>query len=155
MKVLLWGRPGVLSAEGSGDRSQILNTQKELEKLGVDLVVSDDPKVDLTPFDIVHIFQLDWGTSAYFYTTRAKAEGKIVVLSPIHHKVSEVKRFDDEYVFDFRRISKLVFREQHKRDVFKNLYRSLFNPKMLPDTLYSFVKGLKKMHIEALKNSDV
>lgn len=155
MKVLMQGRYGLLSAAG-GDRVQVENTALELKKLGVDVTIVDHDVEDYSSYDLVHIFQLDWTPETYFYIKAAKAAGKPVVFSPIHHKVSEVKKFDDIYVYDYRRISKYLFSDQHSRDTFKNVYRSVLHPtsKMLP-TIKSISLGLKNMHTESLSNADI
>ena len=145
MKVLMQGRFGLFSNRG-GDRVQVENTASELRKLCVDVVLSDKFIDDLSSFDLVHIFQLDWTPETHFMIEKAKKAGKPVVFSPIHHNVSEVKKFDDMYVFDYRRVSKLIFKDQHSRDTFKNVYRSVFSPKKLKVTLCSLFKGLKNMH---------
>jgi glycosyltransferase involved in cell wall biosynthesis len=85
----------------------------------------------------------------------AKKAGKPLVISPIHHSVKEVKRFDDDYVFDLRRIAKILFRDQHNRDTFKNVYRSFFNPSKAGPTIKSILIGLKKMHTKTLQMSDM
>lgn len=154
MKVLMQGRFGLLDAEG-GDRIQVENTAKELEKLGVKTEISTQMRPDATDFDLVHVFQLDWTTETHFMAKNAKKFGKPLVLSPIHHKVAEVKKFDDEYVFDFRRISRILFREQHSRDTFKNVYRSISDHQKILPTIYSIFKGLKKMHRETISLADI
>lgn len=154
MNVLMQGRFGLFDALG-GDRVQIENTAEELRKLGVKIDTSFTLDTGLDKYDLIHVFQLDWTAETHLMVKRAHEAGKPVVLSPIHHKVSEVKRFDEEYVFDFRRISKVLFKDQHNRDVFKNVYRSLMNPKMLKPTLYSIVHGLKNMHKNTIRMSDM
>ncbi len=154
MKILMQGRYELL-AKGGGDKVQIENTAKELRNLGVNVDIVGGPVKDLSSYDLVHLFQLDWTPETYFLAKNAKDAGKPLVLSPIHHSVKEVKRFDDEYVFDFRRLSKILFKEQHKRDTFKNIYRSLINPQKLKPTLQSINIGLKNMHIRTLSMADI
>lgn len=154
MNVLMQGRMGLLEAAG-GDRIQVENTAEELRKLGVKVDISTDVDIDASKYDLVHVFQLDWTTETHFMAKNAKKYQKPLVLSPIHHSVEEVKKFDDEYVFDLRRLSKILFREQHARDTFKNVYRCFSNPQKTAPTLHSVVKGLKNMHIETLSLADV
>jgi glycosyltransferase involved in cell wall biosynthesis len=154
MKVLMQGRFGLLDAAG-GDRIQVENTAKELEKLDVKVDISCELNEDVSKYDVVHVFQLDWTAETHLMAKNAKKHHKPLVLSPIHHKVEEVKRFDDEYVFDYRRLAKHLFKDQHKRDTFKNVYRSLIDPKKVYPTLYSVFKGLKKMHQETIDMADV
>jgi len=97
---------------------------------------------------------LDWTPETYFYAKKVKKAGVPLVLSPIHHDVKEVKKFDDVFVFDFRRISKFFFRDQFKRDTFKNVYRSLFDRRKFKSTLFSVLHGFKNMQKEVLEMSD-
>lgn len=153
MKILMWGRFD-LNDVGGGDKVQIDNTAAELRKLGIEVDISTTIDTDLSEYDLVHLFQLDWIPETYFYAKKAKKYNKPLVLSPIHHSVKEVKRFDDEYAFGLRKISKILFREQHSRDTFKNVYRSLHNKKKIWPTFASIFVGLKNMHIETLKMAD-
>jgi glycosyltransferase involved in cell wall biosynthesis len=118
MKVLMLGRIGLLEARG-GDRVQVENTAAELRKMGVEVDIKTDMNFKPWEYDIIHVFQLDWVPETYFYAKKAKKYNVPLVLSPIHHDVREVKKFDDEFVFDFRRLSKLLFRNQFKRDTLK------------------------------------
>ena len=153
MKVLMLGRIGLLDARG-GDRIQVENTASELKKLGVDVDIKTDMNFEPKNYDLVHIFQLDWTPETYFYAKKVKEAGVPLVLSPIHHDVKEVKKFDDVFVFDFRRISKFFFRDQFKRDTFKNVYRSLFDRRKFKSTLFSVLHGFKNMQKEVLEMSD-
>jgi glycosyltransferase involved in cell wall biosynthesis len=153
MKVLMLGRIGLLEARG-GDRVQVENTAAELRKMGVEVDIKTDMDFKPWEYDIVHVFQLDWVPETYFYAKKAKKYNVPLVLSPIHHDVREVKKFDDEFVFDFRRLSKLLFRDQFKRDTFKNLYRCIFEWRMIKPTFFSVFYGFKKMQRETLKKVD-
>jgi glycosyltransferase involved in cell wall biosynthesis len=154
MKVLMQGRYELLD-KGGGDKIQIENTAAELRDLGVEVDIKVGFDTDLSPYDVIHVFQLDWTPETYFYAKNAKKAGKPLVLSPIHHNINEVKKFDDEYVFDLRRISKVLFKDQHNRDTFKNVYRSVFNLKKAGPTVYSVFYGLKRMHRKTLSLSDI
>jgi len=154
MKILMQGRLGLFGT-GGGDKVQIEHTASELRKLGVAVDMADDFVEDLSPYDLVHIFQLDWTPETYFYAKKVEAVNKPLVLSPIHHAVSEVKKFDDTYVFGLRRLSKLLFKDQHHRDTFKNVYRSLFDSQKLGPTLKSVFIGLERMHARTLSMADM
>lgn len=154
MKVLMLGRTDLLT-EGGGDKIQVENTAQELKKMGIDVDIETRFDVDMSSYDIVHIFQLDWGYEAYFHAVRAKKFNKPIVLSPIHHLLSEVKRHDDEFVFDYRRLTKYMFRDQFARDTYKMVYRCFFNLQKIKPTLITIFKGLKNMHKEVLKMSNV
>ncbi len=154
MKVLMLGRFELLT-KGGGDKVQVENTASELRKLGVEVDIKTDLNFDPSGYDLVHVFQLDWTPETYLYAKRVKKFGKPLVLSPIHHSVKEVELFDSTYVFDFRRLSKLLFKDQFKRDTFKNVYRSLFSPGKSYPTLFSIIHGFKRMQKETLEMSDI
>jgi len=154
MKVLMLGRIDLLK-NGGGDLVQIENTANELRNLGVQVDIKTSLNIDMSSYDIIHIFQLDWSFENYFYIKIAKLYKKPIVLSPIHHNINEVIKFDDKFVFDFRRISKVFFKKQFDRDSFKNFYRSIFDIKKLKPSILSVLIGLKNMHIYTLQNSDI
>jgi glycosyltransferase involved in cell wall biosynthesis len=153
MKILMLGRIGLLEARG-GDRIQVENTAAELRKLGVGVDIRTDMDFKPWEYDLIHIFQLDWVPETYFYAKKILKYHKSYILSPIHHDIREVKKFDDEFVFDFRRVSKILFRDQFKRDTFKNVYRSIFEWRMIKPTLFSVFRGFKKMQKEVLEKAD-
>lgn len=154
MKVLFLGRPELLSGTG-GDRVQVEHTAECLRKLGIGVDIKTGIVSDLNAYDIVHVFQLDWNLECFFQIRSAKKQKKPIVFSPVHHNIDELKRFDDEYVFDFRRISKVLFKNQFHRDLFKEFYRALFKPSRLLVVFFAAFYGVKKMSIDALKNSDI
>jgi len=153
MRVLFWTRTDCFTAKG-GDMVQVENTLIELKKLGVDVTVTDKNKVDLSGYDLVHLFQLDWTPETYLHARAVKKAGKKLIISPIHHNIDEVKKFDDEYAFGLRRISKILFTDQFHRDTFKNIYRSILDKNKIIPTLYSVIKGLEKMNQKVLEMSD-
>jgi glycosyltransferase involved in cell wall biosynthesis len=144
----LFDKPG-------GDTVQINNTAKELRNLGLEVDIKTDGGGDISEYDLVHIFQLDWIPEIYFFVGNAKKYGKKVVFSAIHHNIDEVKKFDDVYAFDFRRISRIIFKDQFARDTFKNVYRSIFDRSRLFPTLYSVFAGFKNMQRRILLWSDI
>lgn len=149
----MWTRFDVFDI-GGGDLIQMQTTATELGKLGVEVKLSNNINEDLTNFDIVHVFQMDWTPETYFYAKKAKKAGKFLVVSPIHHNVKEVKKFDDEYAFGVRKMIAKLFKEQHVRDTWKNIYRSFEDVRKLKPTLFSIFYGLKKMHIGTLTMAD-
>jgi glycosyltransferase involved in cell wall biosynthesis len=154
MKILMLGRIDLKEKPG-GDTVQVENTAKELRNLGIDVDIQTNLKCDMSGYDLVHIFQLDWIPEIFFFVKRAKEAGKKIVFSAIHHNIDEVKKFDDKYAFDFRRISRFLFKDQFARDTFKNIYRSIFDNRRLKSTLYSVVHGFKNMQRQILLWSDV
>lgn len=154
MKVLMLARSDIFSVPG-GDTVQIENTAKELKKLGIEVDVATDLKVEIKNYDLVHVFQLDWIPETYFYVKEAKECGKPIILSPIHHAEKEVKKFDDIYTFGLRHLVGLLVKKQEYRDILKNIYRSFHNRSKLIPTLKGAVFGYRKSQKEALLLSDV
>lgn len=154
LKVLMLGRTGLFDALG-GDRIQIENTALELQKLGVDVELKTGLDFNPVEYDIVHIFQLDWNPDAYFQAGKVSKFNKPIVLSPIHHSVKEVQRFDNEFIFDFRRPAKYLFKNQFHRDTFKDVYRAILRPKRIPVTVFEILKGLENMHKTVLNLSTI
>jgi len=130
MRVLFLGRDDLLKNIG-GDRIQVEQTKQELEKLGVSVDLKTGRDFECAGYDLIHVFQLDWNMDCFYQVKKAKDSGLPVVLSAIHHSVAEVKRFDEEYVFDFRRVSRVLFTDQFNRDLFKEFYRSVLSLKRL------------------------
>lgn len=153
MKILMQGKIELFES-GGGDKIQIDNTAKHLRKMGVRVDIIPGFKADYSQYDLVHLFQLDWTPETYLYAKNAKKHHKPIVLSPIHHSVEEVKRFDDKYIFDFRRVSKVIFKDQFKRDTLKNVYKSIFDARKAYPAVYSVFKGLKKMQQKTLEMAD-
>ena len=154
MRVLIQGKIDLLEV-GGGDRVQIENTAYELEKLGVTIDIIPGFNVDYSKYDLVHLFQLDWTPETYLYAIRAKKQKKPLVLSPIHHSVKEVSKFDTEYTFDLRKFSKILFQDQYKRDTLKNVYKALFDRRKIYPTLLSILLGLKRMQKATLELADI
>jgi len=154
VKILMLARSDIFSVPG-GDTVQIQNTAQELKKLGVEVDVVADSKVDITKYDLVHVFQLDWIPETYFYVVKAQKHGKPIVLSPIHHAEREVKKFDDVYTFGLRRLVGLVVKKQEHRDILKNIYRSFHNKAKLLPTLKGAYFGYRKSQREALITSNI
>lgn len=154
MKVLMQGRLRLLEV-GGGDKVQIVNTAEELKKLGVEVDISTDINCDYSSYDLVHVFQLDWTPETYLYAKKAKDSNKPLVVSPIHHSVDEVTKFDNEYTFGVRRVAKYLLKDQHQRDTLKNINRSLADSSKRWPTFLSIFKGLKKMHVKTLSYANV
>lgn len=154
MKVLFLARSDLYKVPG-GDTVQIENTANQLRKLGVEVYISTNLNVDVSRYDIVHVFQLDWVPETYFYVKKAKDFKKPIVLSPIHHSEIEVKMFDDLYAFGLRKVVGFFVRKQEHRDILKNIYRSFYNKAKFIPTLKSALLGYRRLQRRALELSDI
>ncbi|MCO1604109.1 glycosyltransferase family 4 protein [Desulfosporosinus nitroreducens] len=83
MKVLFQARPDFLKTP-AGDTVQIVLTGQELKKLGVEVHLSADPNLDLTPYDLVHIFNITRIKESYMFFLNAQKQRKGIILSPIY-----------------------------------------------------------------------
>lgn len=157
MKVLFQSRVDLYNPRG-GDTIQMEQTKKAIEKLDPSVKIDIDTCVkykDISKYDIVHLFNLDWIPETYLQAKWAKENNKKVVLSAIHHSEKEVSLFEKEARFGIRRIYNAIIPWQSMRDVWKNIYRSVFNYKKAYPTLIQLVKGIRNEQREIVKMSDV
>ena len=83
MKVLFQARPDFMN-NPAGDTVQMVSTGQELKNLGVEVHLSADPNIDLSPYDLVHIFNITRIKESYMFFLNAQKQQKKVVLSPIY-----------------------------------------------------------------------
>lgn len=83
MKILFQTRPDFMKTP-AGDTVQMISTGKELKNLGVEVHLSSDPNFDLSPYDLVHIFNITRIKESYMFFLNAQKQRKKVVLSPIY-----------------------------------------------------------------------
>ena len=82
MRVLFQIRPDHAEHEG-GDTVHARRTAEELSGLGVETVVSGELAPDLSPFDLVHLFNTELVEPTFRHALRARAAGVPIVLTPI------------------------------------------------------------------------
>ncbi|MDR3539798.1 MAG: glycosyltransferase [Desulfosporosinus sp.] len=83
MKVLFQTRPDFMK-NPAGDTVQLVSTGQELKKLGVEVHLSADPNIDLSPYDLVHIFNITRIKESYMFFLNAQKQKKKIALSPIY-----------------------------------------------------------------------
>ncbi|MDR3587852.1 MAG: glycosyltransferase [Desulfosporosinus sp.] len=83
MKVLFQARPDFMK-NPAGDTVQMVSTGQELNKLGVEVHLSSDPNIDLSPYDFVHIFNITRIKESYMFFLNAQKQKKKIVISPIY-----------------------------------------------------------------------
>ncbi|MCX6783724.1 MAG: glycosyltransferase family 4 protein [candidate division WWE3 bacterium] len=132
MKVLMQSRYDILTKQG-GDTVQLLETQKALQKLGVEVDINCAANFDLAGYDLVHLFNLDWVRETYRQAKNAVAQNVPYVLSPIHHKYSDIKIWEDSDRYDFKRVIYPIFKSYSSREFVKSFYKALVNPVEIPD----------------------
>ncbi|MFW6143407.1 MAG: glycosyltransferase [Patescibacteria group bacterium] len=154
MKVLLQSRIDLFSRRG-GDTVQMEKTAGELEKLGVDVEISCEAKPDLSNFDLVHLFNIDWPAQVYLQAKNAEEYGVPIVFSPIHHSFQEIERYEKENRYGLRRIINFLFPNRELREKFKDVCRMVADPKKIPSTLVELRKGIWNQQRELLQLSDL
>ena len=83
MKVLFQARPDFMK-NPAGDTVQMVSTGQELKNLGVEVHLSADPNIDLSPYDFVHIFNITRIKESYMFFLNAQKQKKKIVISPIY-----------------------------------------------------------------------
>lgn len=83
MKVLFQARPDFMKTP-AGDTVQMVSTGQGLKSLGVEVHISTDPNLDLSPYDVVHIFNITRIKESYMFFLNAQKQKKKIVLSPIY-----------------------------------------------------------------------
>ncbi|MFA5032718.1 MAG: glycosyltransferase [bacterium] len=91
MKVLMQIRHDAFTKIG-GDTIQMLNTAKELKKLGVYVDISTSFMPDISKYDIIHVFNLETIEYSYFQILNAKKYNKPVAFSVIYWELNEQKQ---------------------------------------------------------------
>lgn len=83
MKILFQARPDLIK-NPAGDTVQIVSTGQELKNLGIEVHLSSDPNIDLSPYDLVHVFNITRIKESYMFFLNGQKQLKKVVLSPIY-----------------------------------------------------------------------
>jgi len=138
-----------------GDTVQIEKTAAQLRKLGVEVDIDCSANPNLSSYDLVHIFNIDWPAQTYLQAQNAKRQKKPIVFSPIHHSFSEIERYEREARYGFRRLLNRILRSRESRELFKDLGRMLADPRKIPSTLVEFQKGQFREQRELLEMSDL
>lgn len=99
MKVLFYNTRLHSLAEWGGDTTQMMETQKELEKLGVQVSYSDDPFTTLDGYDVIHIFNLQAAENGIDIVERARRARLKIALSSIWWDFSYLDRLRDSLLF--------------------------------------------------------
>lgn len=88
MKVVLQNRANY-QLSLAGDSIQLLKTREYLAKIGVEATIDNTPDLDLTAFDLIHLFNLIPVAETYEFYRNARRQHKKVVLSPVFWEPEE------------------------------------------------------------------
>lgn len=131
MKVLFQNRFDYLTIPG-GDTTQLLRTKEYLEKIGVKVDISTDPKIDLSNYDLVHIFNIMRPFESYLFIKNALKQNKKIVMSSIYWDFDEFNKlgrnskfmellysnFDEFFVEKIKYFKRKNIVSKHKNDFF-------------------------------------
>jgi glycosyltransferase involved in cell wall biosynthesis len=99
MKVLMFNmRPNAMISWG-GDTTQVVETQKGLQRLGVCAELAADPLLDLSQWDVVHLFNLQTAENGLELLNKAVAIGKPVALSTIYWDLRRSEHYPETLRF--------------------------------------------------------
>jgi len=88
MKILFQSRKTLFTVPG-GDTTQIVKTAEYLRKEGCEVDISTEFDVDLTPYDVVHLFNLMRPQELDLFVQNAKKYTKPIALSTIYGLYTE------------------------------------------------------------------
>jgi len=150
MKVLMQSRVDLFSRRG-GDTVQIEKTAEELRRRGLAVEINCSARLNLSDYDLVHLFNLDWPAQIYLQARNARSQGKPIVLSPIHHSFAAIERYERKSRYGLRRIVNRIFHSRESREKLKEIYRMLTDPRKIPSTLVELRRGIGREQLEILK----
>lgn len=153
MKVLFQSRLDIFDQKG-GDTVQMVETQKALKNLGVDVDIDCSLSKDLSNYDLVHIFNLDWVCEPYLQIKNAKAQSKKVILSPIHHSLSEFELYEKKNRYGLVKFGNILLPSQSLRDVARNLIKGIIYPTKLKPAVIQLFVGIRNQQKWCVQNSD-
>jgi len=137
-----------------GDTVQILNYIKELEKKGIEAVLSTDLSIDITDFDIIHLVNIDRPLETYHFFQKAKRLRKKIVLSPIHHSYSQIAIYENTERTGFLKLLNYIAKDYWGREKIKNIFRGLYNRDLFRLAFNQLFRDLYKMQKEIIEKSD-
>lgn len=151
MKVLINLRQDAYTKYG-GDILHAEKTAEYARRLGVEVDISTDLSPDLSSYDLVHLFNMDWVRDPYLQALNAQNQHKPIVLSPLHHNFAEINEFERTQRYDFRRFVNPIFRSYVAREYLKNTYRALlaFNLKIWKATIIQWKVGIRQEYLHLL-----
>jgi len=150
MKILLQSRTTLYSVPG-GDTIQLLKTREYLEKRGVHADISVELEPDVTPYDLIHVFNLTRPQEIYLQTVNAKKQNKKVALSTIYASYSEYDRYARNDIIGV--LAKVLSPSQI--EYLKVMARAVKNQEMNKGTLRCMVLGFRPLQERILEMVDV
>lgn len=154
MRVLMLNRPNMYKVPG-GDTVQLLKTKEKLEKLGVEVDVSNEiypKKIDL--YDIVHIFNVTRISECYLQFWYAKRKGKKVIISPIYHSKEQLRYYEKNILSRNNKFVKVLLERHELLEFIKAALRTVKNPQSIIGLFKQAFIGYNNMQKSVLSNAD-
>jgi len=132
LKILFQNRFDCYLTPG-GDTTQMLKTKEHLEKLGVIVDISLNPNVDLSNYDLVHIFNIMRPFETYLFIKNALSQNTKILMSSIYWDFDEFNKIGRESI-------SLSFLYQNFDEFFVEKLKYLFKR-------HNIIKGFEKKFI--------
>lgn len=154
MRVLMQNRVDAFKNMG-GDTIQMLKTKEELEKLGVKVDISLELEPDLTEYDLVHLFNITRIHETWLQFKNAKNQNKLIVLSTIHHKKSEIDEYEKKALIGTAKIIKKIFSNESSIQLVKALLYTIQSRSSFKPFWYMVKNGFENEQKEVLEGVDL
>jgi glycosyltransferase involved in cell wall biosynthesis len=150
MKVLFQSRKTLFSVPG-GDTTQILKTKEYLEDLGVSVDINIELELDVSKYDIIHVFNLMRPQELYLQIKNAKKYGKKIALSTIYGPYEEYeKKARGGFLQKLNRLLSIT-----QIEYLKVIARAVLNREFNKGTFVYLFNGHKRLQKKIIKNTDV
>jgi len=150
MNILLQSRTTLFSVPG-GDTVQLLKTKEYLEKIGIHVDISTELEPDVTPYDLVHLFNLTRPQEIYLQALNAKKQHKKVALSTIYMSYGEYDRQARGGALGFC----AQFLNESQMEYLKIMARAVMNGETGKGTRFMLMRGYRPMLQSILEMVDV
>ena len=111
-----------------------------------------DPAADLSPFDVIHLTNLDRPVEAFHFFRNAQKLQKPTVFSTIHHSLREIRRYERQGRGGVAgRLTGLL--DYNTLEALRSLVRLRRYPRLIRPTLTAIGFGLHRAQIEILKGT--
>lgn len=153
MNVLFQNRTDMFECHG-GDVTQLLKTKLYLEKMGINVDVSNKLTPSLKNYDIVHLFNITSSVGdTYLQFKNAINQNKLIALSPIYWNMDEAEKYGFKHPI-FKLKDKIAWNDKINAKIEFFIYKSL-KKKIDKTLLIRIKKDVNEVRTEILNNSDV
>ena len=150
MNVLFQSRQTLFTVPG-GDTVQLMKTKEYLEKAGIHVDISTELEPDVSPYELIHLFNLTRPQEVYLQALNAKKHNKKVALSTIYVSYAEYDKQARNGILGI--LANVLSTSQI--EYIKIMARAIKNREVNKGTRYIFVKGFRPMQESILEMADV